>query len=85
MTIRSRIIDLLDRQSDKGVQTYGHYLDDAPDENFDWRLMAMEELIDLAQYQQKEIMRLEKALLELRDSRNDGRNQYPTEGNIIHE
>lgn len=61
MTIRNRIIDLLDRQNEKGIRTYGHTLDEAPD-TFDWRLMAMEELIDLVQYQQKEIIRLEKLL-----------------------
>jgi hypothetical protein len=61
-TVKERIIDLLTKQTEKGLSKYGHTLDDCPDEKYDWRLMAMEELIDLAQYQQKEIMRLEKEL-----------------------
>jgi hypothetical protein len=61
-TVKGRIIELLNKQTEKGLSKYGHTLDDCPDEKYDWRLMAMEELIDLAQYQQKEIVRLENEL-----------------------
>lgn len=71
--LRNNIVALLDRQIEKGVNTYGHYLDDAPTkptcntcnqpiqsaEGFDWKMMALEELIDLVQYQQKLIQELQ--------------------------
>lgn len=60
--IRERIIELLDAQRAKGLERYGHSIDDCPGNKFDWRLMAMEELIDLAQYQQKELIRLQKVI-----------------------
>lgn len=60
MDVRDRIVQLLDAQRAKGYEKYGHTIEECPDSKYDWRLMAMEELIDLAQYQQKEIMRLEK-------------------------
>ncbi|CAN7655224.1 hypothetical protein LJR153_005068 [Paenibacillus sp. LjRoot153] len=72
-TIKGRIFDYFNKQTEKGVKKYGHTLDDCPDDKFDWRLMIIEELIDCVQYQQKEIVRLEseknnlitdKALLE---------------------
>lgn len=62
MSIEERIIELLYKQRAKGLSKYGHTLDECPDNKFDWKLMAMEELIDLAQYQQKEIIRLERLL-----------------------
>lgn len=61
-TVKERIIDMLNKQTEKGYKKYGHTLDDCPDNKFDWRLMAMEEMIDCMQYQQKEIMRLERLL-----------------------
>ena len=57
-----RIVELLEKQTAKGHKKYGHTLDDCPDDKYDWRLMAMEELIDCIQYQQKEIVRLERLL-----------------------
>lgn len=39
-----------------------HTLDDCHDDKFDWKLIGMEELIDLVQYRQKEIIRLERLL-----------------------
>ena len=60
--VTQRIIELLDKQNEKGLRKYGTTIDEAKDEHYDWRLMAIEELIDLVQYQQKEIMRLERLL-----------------------
>jgi hypothetical protein len=61
-TVKGRIIDYLNKQTDKGVKKYGHTLDESPDEKHDWRLMMIEELVDCIQYQQKEIIRLERLL-----------------------
>ncbi|MNC09459.1 hypothetical protein D3C75_570820 [compost metagenome] len=60
--VTNRIITLMDAQNAKGLAKYGTTIDEAKDANYDWLLMAMEELIDLVQYQQKEIMRLERLL-----------------------
>jgi 3-dehydroquinate synthase class II len=60
--VTQKIIEIMDKQNEKGLRKYGTTIDEVKDEEFDWRLMAMEELIDLAQYQQKEIVRLEKLL-----------------------
>lgn len=57
-----RIIELLDKQNAKGKAKYGSTIDQALDQHYDWKLMAMEEMVDLIQYQQKEIMRLERLL-----------------------
>jgi hypothetical protein len=61
-TVKGRIIEMLNKQTDKGLEKYGHTLDQCPDEKYDWRLMVIEELIDCIQYQQKEIQRLERLL-----------------------
>lgn len=53
-----RIRKQIDDQSNKGVAKYGHTLDDCNYDKYDWLEMANQELIDLAQYQQKEIRRL---------------------------
>lgn len=58
-----RVIDMLDAQNAKGVAKYGTTIDEAQDGSYDWRIMAMEEMIDGLQYQQKEIMRLESELV----------------------
>lgn len=70
-----RIERQLDDQSSKGVTKYGHTIDDCAYEKYEWLEMANQELIDLAQYQQKEIRRLrrenqslEKDIEELRGS-----------------
>lgn len=60
--VTKRIIDLLDKQNEKGLRKYGSTIDQASDQYYDWKLMAMEEMADLIQYQQKEIMRLERLL-----------------------
>ncbi|WP_145148537.1 hypothetical protein [Paenibacillus xylanexedens] len=60
--VTTRIIELLDKQNEKGIAKYGSTIDQAADQYYDWKLMAMEEMVDLIQYQQKEIMRLERLL-----------------------
>jgi hypothetical protein len=61
-TIRNKIVEMLDKQIEKGVEKYGHTLDSCPDDKFDWRTMALEELIDLVQYQEKYIRQLELSI-----------------------
>lgn len=61
-SIKGRIFEYFDKQTDKGVNKYGHTLDDCPDDKFDWKLMMIEELVDCVQYAYKEISRLEKLL-----------------------
>lgn len=51
LEVTTRIIALMDAQNAKGLAKYGTTIDQAKDADYDWRLMAMEELIDLAQYQ----------------------------------
>jgi 3-dehydroquinate synthase class II len=60
--VTQRIIELLDKQNEKGLKKYGTTIDQVSDIAYDWKLMALEEAIDLIQYQQKEIMRLERLL-----------------------
>ncbi|OMF46585.1 hypothetical protein [Paenibacillus peoriae] len=60
--VTQRIIELLDKQNEKGLKKYGTTIDQVSDMVYDWKLMALEEAIDLIQYQQKEIMRLERLL-----------------------
>ncbi|MCF2719259.1 hypothetical protein LWE69_19655 [Paenibacillus sp. UKAQ_18] len=60
--VTQRIIELLDKQNEKGLKKYGTTIDQVSDQSYDWKLMAMEEMVDLIQYQQKEIMRLERLL-----------------------
>jgi chromosome segregation ATPase len=50
---------ILDAQDDKGIKKYGTTMDEAIDENYDWRIMALEETADLQKYLVKEIKRLE--------------------------
>lgn len=62
ITIKDALIQRIDNQikaqTDKGIEKYGHSLDDCKYSKYDWLEMANQELIDLAQYQQKEIRRL---------------------------
>lgn len=64
-SLKEKFDNWLDERCDKGLNTYGHELDDCPDEKFDWRNMLIEELLDGLQYQEKEIRRLEKENREL--------------------
>jgi hypothetical protein len=61
-TLKRKFGIWLDQRCDKGLDTYGHELDDCPDDKFDWRDMLIEELLDGLQYQEKEIKRLKKEL-----------------------
>jgi hypothetical protein len=61
--IKRRIIELLDAQERKGIQTYGKTLEDAHYDDdgvpYDWNTMALEELVDALQYQIKQNLFLE--------------------------
>ena len=61
-TIKHRILDnietLINKQTQKGIKTYGHTLDDCPIDKYDWQQMIIEELIDALQYQQKQMDKL---------------------------
>ena len=65
MSVRSVIDRVLDKQNAKGMATYGQTLDDCPDEAYDWKMMAIEELVDGIQYLAKENLRLEKQIEQL--------------------
>src|SRR5690625_6365970 len=64
MTIKQQILNTIsnhiDKQTEKGMNTYGQSLDDCPINKYDWQQMIIEELIDALQYQQKEITRIKK-------------------------
>lgn len=62
-----KITNQIDFQTKKGIMKYGHDLDDCEYDAYDWLEMANQELIDLAQYQQKEIRRQRKIIRKLRD------------------
>ena len=66
--IKNRILDLigsqLDKQNAKGLATYNKRLEDCNDDDYNWQMMAQEELIDALQYQQMEIRRLNNLLNE---------------------
>jgi hypothetical protein len=53
---------VVDGQDEKGFEKYKMSIDDAQDEKYDWKLMALEEAADLAKYQQREILKLQKQL-----------------------
>ena len=58
--IKRIILDLIDQQEAKGLRTYGVTLDEAKDENYNWNVMALEELIDALSYQIKANMALKR-------------------------
>ncbi|TQS00076.1 hypothetical protein [Paenibacillus ottowii] len=60
--VTRRIIELLDKQNEKGLKKYGTTIDQVSDMAYDWKLMALEEAADLIQYLQKEVIRLERLL-----------------------
>lgn len=60
--VTQRIIELLDKQNEKGLKKYGTTIDQVSDMVYDWKLMALEEAVDLIQYLQKEVIRLERML-----------------------
>lgn len=53
---------LLTQRDEKGIATYGTTLDEASDDDYSWSMMMLEEMLDLVQYQQKEIRRLRTLL-----------------------
>ena len=67
MNVRDVIDSVLDKQNAKGMATYGQTLDDCPDEAYDWKMMAIEELVDGIQYLAKENIRLNKELERLKN------------------
>ena len=71
MSVRKVIDRVLDKQNAKGMATYGQTLDDCPDEAYDWKMMAIEELVDGIQYLAKENQRLEKKINQLTGVRQD--------------
>ena len=64
MNIRDVINQVLDRQNQKGMSTYGRTLDDCPDGDYDWNEMAVEELVDALQYLAKKNIILRKKIAE---------------------
>ena len=56
--ILATIEEHIDAQNEKGMKKYGQTLEDCPADDYNWQKMALEEAIDLMQYQQKEIGRL---------------------------
>ena len=71
MSVRNVIDRVLDKQNAKGMATYGQTLDDCPDEAYDWKMMAIEELVDGIQYLAKENQRLERKINQLTGVRQD--------------
>ena len=69
MSIRDTINRVLDRQNQKGLNTYGRTLDECPDGDYDWKEMALEELIDALQYLSKENVILRKKLTDEKNRR----------------
>lgn len=58
--ILSTIEAHIDEQQAKGLAKYGETIDGVSVDDYDWADEAMEEMIDLLQYQQKRIMKLQR-------------------------
>jgi hypothetical protein len=63
--------ELVGKQKQKGLNKYGHSLDDCPVEKFDWITMMLEELVDYHQYIQK--FREARETMHLRIKAQDGK------------
>lgn len=61
---RQRVDTLVHDRRMTGRTTYGQGLEHM-DARYDWRMMALEEILDFAQYQQAEILRLQQKVDEL--------------------
>ncbi|ADM70880.1 hypothetical protein GMA19_03076 [Paenibacillus polymyxa E681] len=61
--VTRRIIELLDKQNEKGLKKYGTTIDQVSDKSYDWKLMALQEAADLIQYLQKEVCDLKGFLI----------------------
>lgn len=57
--------EIVDSQDEKGFEKYKVTLDDARDEDYDWKLMALEESVDLQKYLVMRILELEKEIARL--------------------
>lgn len=71
--ISQKVIDqfskMIDIQDEKGIAKYGRSIDDAIDQDYDWRIMALEECADQLKYMAREIKMLDKQLKEERRQR----------------
>jgi hypothetical protein len=56
---------VVDSQDDKGIEKYNRTIDDAPDKDYNWELMAIEESVDLNKYLVRRIIQLKKELIKL--------------------
>lgn len=74
-TVIDEFTKVLDAQDDKGMVKYGVSIDDAEDNNYDWPLMAMEELADFSKYQVKEIKRLQRLIKAWKETSKDWERQ----------
>lgn len=54
--------NIVDAQDQKGWKKYGKTIDDAKDEDYCWKIMALEEAADQMKYLTREIIRLENEL-----------------------
>jgi hypothetical protein len=59
---------VVDSQDDKGIEKYNRTIDDAPDEDYNWELMAIEESVDLNKYLVRRIIQLKKEIMKLKES-----------------
>lgn len=57
---------IIDQQDLKGLEKYNKTIDEAVDEDYDWKTMALEEAADLQKYLVREIKVLKKLLKEER-------------------
>jgi hypothetical protein len=52
-TSRKELAEIERRQKKKGLEKYGHTLEDCPYDKYDWREMELEEIVDFLQYVKK--------------------------------
>lgn len=71
------IADLLDAQDEKGIAKYGKTIDDA--EDYDWNVMAMEEMADGLKYLVKRIVQLERVNKQLAEMVERDAAEYESE------
>lgn len=64
------VANLVDAQDEKGIKKYGVTIDDAKDEQYDWNVMALEELVDGMKYEIKENQRLREEIKKLKSEVN---------------
>ena len=68
--VTQKVIDtfasVLDAQDEKGLEKYGVSIDEAKHEEYDWNVMALEEVADFTKYMVKENQKLRLEIQELR-------------------